>query len=83
MFSGDGRAVDRDEGLARARTGTMDEPRQHFLAGAGLADDQHRAIGAGDTTRQVDDQTRGRVHRDGLQRFLETLFAAHLKPQHI
>ena len=43
---GDGRAVDRDEAVLRARTGAMNEPRQHFLAGAGFADDQHRAIGA-------------------------------------
>ena len=32
----------------------MDEARQHFLAGAGLADDQHRAVARGDAPRELD-----------------------------
>jgi hypothetical protein len=36
----------------------------------------------GDAARQVDDQSRRRINRNRLQRFAQTLFGAHLKPQH-
>ena len=53
---GDRRAIDRDEVALRARTRAMDDAREHFLAGARLADDQHRAVGHRDTPRQVQNQ---------------------------
>ena len=58
-------------GLAARGLSAMDEAREHFLAGARLADDQHRAIAAGHAARQVDDQSRRRVDRDRLQRFAQ------------
>jgi hypothetical protein len=47
------RAVDRNEGAIGAGRMTMNETRQHFLAGARLARDQHRAIAGSDASRQV------------------------------
>jgi hypothetical protein len=49
----------------------MDEPREHFLAGAGLADDEHAAIGARHATSQVHGQPRRCVYGDGRQAFAQ------------
>ena len=43
----DRRAVDGDEGLAAARRLRVDRARQHLLAGAALARQQHRRLEAG------------------------------------
>ena len=40
-------AIDRDERLVRARAAAVDEAREHFLAGAGRAVDQHRNVAGG------------------------------------
>ena len=45
--SGNRRAVDGDEGLAAARRLRVDRAREHFLAGAALARQQHRRLEAG------------------------------------
>ena len=45
---GDRRAVDADEGFARARAGAMNGARDHFLAGAALTGDEHRRVVLGD-----------------------------------
>jgi hypothetical protein len=45
---GDGGAVDGDEALVGARRQFVDAARQHFLAGAGLAQQQHGGVGRGD-----------------------------------
>jgi hypothetical protein len=37
----------------------MDETSQHFLAGAGFAGDQYRAIARRDATSQLGEPTRG------------------------
>src|SRR5829696_2970356 len=42
---GDGAAVDRHERLALAIARSLDRPRQHFLADARLALDEHRDVG--------------------------------------
>jgi hypothetical protein len=44
----------------------VDEPRQHFLAGAGLADDEHRAIGDRHAAGKIQDQSRRRIDGDRL-----------------
>src|SRR5436309_162281 len=41
---GDGRAVDADECLARARAGAMNGARDHFLPGAALTGDEHGGV---------------------------------------
>ena len=41
---GDGAAVDGDEGAAAAAAVVMDGARDEFLAGARLAEDEHRGI---------------------------------------
>ena len=41
-------AVDGDERRLGARAGAVDGARQHFLAGAALAADQHAGVGGGD-----------------------------------
>ena len=50
----DGRAVHLDERHLALRAAVMNEPRHHLLAGAGLAGDEHRALGRGDELRPVD-----------------------------
>ena len=45
---GESRAVERDEGRIGARRQVVQGARHHLLAGAGLADDHHRGIGAGE-----------------------------------
>ena len=45
---GDGRAVDLDEGLARAQAVGMDGAGDELLARAALAVDEHRGVGRGD-----------------------------------
>ncbi len=50
---GDRGAVDCDERLAMPRRAAMNESCEHFLAGAGLADDQHGAVAGSDTPRKV------------------------------
>ena len=44
----------------------MDVAREHFLAGAGLADDQHRAVARGDAARQLGETLRARRIGDEL-----------------
>ena len=55
-------AVDGDEGLRGARRAAMDEAREHFLAGAGLADDQHRAVAGRDAARELDADAASSAH---------------------
>jgi hypothetical protein len=49
---GNGGAVHRHEGPRGTRRTAMDETCQDFLAGAGLACDEHGAIARGDPARQ-------------------------------
>ena len=51
----DRRAIDADERLLGAGRAGVNVARQHFLAGAGFAGDQHRGVAAGDLLRQLDD----------------------------
>ncbi len=51
---GDRGAIDRDERRARAVRFRVHEARQHLLAGAGLAGDQHRGIARRDLLREPD-----------------------------
>ena len=44
-----GAAVDRDEGMVRARTMLMDGSRNELFTGAALAENKHRAFGGSDT----------------------------------
>ena len=55
---GEGGAIDRDERLGGARAAAMDRAGDQFLAGAGLARDQHRGIGRRDA-RDLLAQRRG------------------------
>ena len=57
----------------------MDESRQHFLAGAGFPDDQHRAVGGRDAAREIQDQSRRVVDRNRLQGFAQIHVGAHLE----
>ncbi len=50
----DRRAVDADERLFRTVGTGVDVTRQHLLAGAGFAGDQHRGVGGGDLRRELD-----------------------------
>ena len=61
---GDRRAVDRDEGLARPVGLLVDVAGQHLLAGAALAGDQHRGLGAGDLFGELDHPLHGRIAPD-------------------
>ena len=54
----DGRAVHSHERAAAARGNAVDEAREHFLAGAGLADDEHGAVAGGDAARQLQQSLR-------------------------
>ena len=49
----DRRAVDADERLLGAVGAGVDVARQHLLAGAGFAGDQHRGVGGGDLLREL------------------------------
>ncbi len=46
QFRGNRAAVDRHEGLFGARTQIVDQPGGEFLAGAGIAADEHRGLAA-------------------------------------
>ena len=48
QFARNGRAVDAHEGPGRTRRPPMDRAGDEFLAGAGLASDQHGGVGPGD-----------------------------------
>jgi hypothetical protein len=61
---GDRRTVDRDERLAGAMRLLVDVARQHFLAGTGLAGNQHRGVAARDPRRQFEQLRTGRLERD-------------------
>ena len=50
----DRRAIDRDERLARAVRAAVDVTRDHLLAGAGLAGDQHRGVARRDLLGELD-----------------------------
>ena len=55
-------AIHRYKGVARARRAAVDEPRQYFLACAGLTDDQHRAVARGHPPGNLDEALRaGRI----------------------
>ena len=58
---GDGRAVDGGERLVRARAPLVDGPREPLLAGAGLAQDQHRRVGLRHLPRPPRQIAHGRV----------------------
>ena len=60
---GNGRAVDGDERLARARRALVDVAGDHLLAGAALAGDQDGGVGGGDAGGELDD-ARHRPRRD-------------------
>ena len=81
MFSGMAAQFTATKAGLRARARAMDESRQHFLAGAGFADDQHGAVGGGDAAREIQDQSRRRIDRDRFQGVAQAHFGAHLKPQ--
>ena len=51
----DRRAIDADEACARAVRARMDVARQHFLAGSGLAGDQHRGFAGRDLLGELDE----------------------------
>ena len=57
----DRRAVDGHEGLAGARRALVNVARQHFLAGAGLAGDQHGGIAARHPGGQFQQLAAGRL----------------------
>ena len=61
---GDCRTVQRDERPADAARTAMDMARQHLLAGAGFADDQHRGLGRRDLFGAADGCLHGRVAHD-------------------
>ena len=67
-FSGDRRAVDRDERLARAVRAGVDVARQHLLAGAGFAGDQHGGVGGRDLLGELDHLRHRLVAVDQLAR---------------
>ena len=56
----EGRGVQRDEGLGRARTVPVKRPGDEFLAGAGLPGDQHRHAGAGQPSHGTEYLLHGR-----------------------
>ncbi len=51
--SGQGGAIDGDEGLRRAAADVVQRARRDLLAGAGVADDQHVGVGGGDGAQPV------------------------------
>ena len=59
---GEGGAVDGDEQPLPARAELVDRPRDQLLARAGLAEDQHGAVGRGD----LPDGRTHRLHRPAL-----------------
>jgi hypothetical protein len=61
---GDRRTVDRDERLAGAMRLLVDVARQHFLAGTGLAGNQHGGVAARDPRRQLQQLRTGRLEGD-------------------
>ena len=65
---GDGRAVDGDERLFSARRAAVHVARQHFLAGAAFAGDQHRGVGRGDLLGELDHLRHRRVTPDHFAR---------------
>src|SRR5207249_9244639 len=79
------RAIDRDEGAARATTVEVNELRDHLLAAAALACDEHRRIGwrhlAGEVDRPAK-RRRGPEQRDlvgrGLPASLSVLLLTRL-----
>ena len=60
----DRRHVDGDERAGAAPAGAVDEPRDHLLAGAGLAANQHAGVGVGDLVDAIQHQPHGRVIAD-------------------
>jgi len=62
----DGRAVHRDERPAGPLRLPVHVLREHLLAGTRLAAQQHRAVGRGDTSREVERVQRCRCLRDQL-----------------
>jgi hypothetical protein len=65
----DRRAVQGDERPSGAARFAVDVAGQHFLAGAGLAADQHRGIGAGDLLGAVHGGLHRRIADDHGMRF--------------
>jgi len=51
----DGRAVDLESGMSRCAAAVVNGARDQLLAGAGLAGDEHGALGGGDQLGAVDD----------------------------
>ena len=62
---GNGRTVDRDEGLRPARAEIVQCARHQFLAGAALAGDEHRHIGGSNLFDEREDlpHLRGAAHQ--------------------
>ena len=52
---GNGRAVHLDERHVALGAAVVDQPRHHLLAGAGLAGDEHGALGFGDELGALND----------------------------
>ena len=62
------RAIDGDERLLRAGAAAVHEARQHFLAGAAFAGDEHGGVRARDLLGELDDLRHGVVAVDHLAR---------------
>ena len=71
MFSREGGAVERDEGLAFPRAVLVDRLRDEFLARAGLALDEHAGVRGGDAFEFFDDVAHLRAVADDA---LEAVF---------
>ncbi len=56
--------VDRDERRLRIARLAMNQPRQQFLAGAALSEDEHRGRELGDLVNEVDDVARDLARAD-------------------
>ncbi len=68
MFSGIAAQLTATNGPALRAREAVDEARQHFLAGAGFADDQHRAFACGDASRELQQALRAGRTGDRLRR---------------
>ncbi len=55
--------MDRDEWAGRMRTAQVNGPRQHSLAGAAFAAQQHRGVARGRFEGQVERRPHGRIGR--------------------
>ena len=64
QFSRDRRQVHRDERRAGIARLAMQQPREQFLAGAALAEDEHRGWQLGDLLHQLDHFARGTAGPD-------------------